>query len=109
MQLVKQYSDKFDCLIQLSKHYNLNDIASELKSESDKLKNEYLYLVVIGQFKRGKSTLINALIGNDLLPTAVLPLTSIITMIKFGEQQIVKIIFEDHCQLMHLLMCFFLF
>ena len=95
MQLVKQYSDKFDCLIQLSKNYNLSDIASELKSESDKLKNEYLYLVVIGQFKRGKSTLINALIGNDLLPTAVLPLTSIITMIKFGEQQKVKIIFED--------------
>ncbi len=95
MQLVKQYSDKFDCLIQLSKNYNLSDIASELKSESDKLKNEYLYLVVIGQFKRGKSTLINALIGNDLLPTAVLPLTSIITMIKFGEQQQVKIIFED--------------
>ncbi len=95
MQLVKQYSDKFDCLIQLSKNYNLNDIASELKSESDKLKNEYLYLVVIGQFKRGKSTLINALIGNDLLPTAALPLTSIITMIKFGEQQIVKIVFED--------------
>ncbi len=95
MHHIKKYSDKFDCLIQLSKNYKLDDIASELKSESDKIKNEYLYLVVIGQFKRGKSTLINALIGNDLLPTAVLPLTSIITMIKFGEEQKVKIIFEN--------------
>ena len=95
MHHIKKYSDKFDCLIQLSKNYKLDDIASELKSESDKIKNECLYLVVIGQFKRGKSTLINALIGNDLLPTAVLPLTSIITMIKFGEEQKVKIIFEN--------------
>jgi small GTP-binding protein len=95
MQLLEKYEDKIDCLIQLSKGYNLDHLASELKSEMEKLKNEYLYLVVIGQFKRGKSTLINSLIGSDLLPTAVLPLTSIITMIKFGEKQEIKIIFEN--------------
>jgi len=95
MQTVRKYSDKFDSLIQLSKDYKLDNITSELKSETDKLKNEYLFLVVIGQFKRGKSTLINSLIGHNLLPTAVLPLTSIVTMIKFSEEQKINIIFED--------------
>jgi ribosome biogenesis GTPase A len=34
-------------------------------------------LVVAGEFKRGKSTVINALVGADLLPTGVVPLTSV--------------------------------
>jgi GTP-binding protein EngB required for normal cell division len=42
-------------------------------------------LVVMGQFKRGKSTLINALLGCELLPTAVVPLTSVVTIVRFGE------------------------
>ena len=100
MQFTEQYSDKFDCLIQLSNDYNQLSFAAELKLELKKLKNEYLYLAVIGQFKRGKSSLINSLIGIDILPTAVLPLTSMITMIKFGEEQIVKVIFEDDKELL---------
>jgi small GTP-binding protein len=66
-----------------------------LRSELDKIKNEYLYLAVVGQFKRGKSTLINALIGSDILPTAILPLTSIITLIKYNEIIAAKVIFEN--------------
>ncbi|MGD1007592.1 MAG: dynamin family protein [Ignavibacteriaceae bacterium] len=100
MQFTEQYSDKFDCLIQLSNDYNQLSFAAELKLELKKLKNEYLYLAVIGQFKRGKSSLINSLIGIDILPTAVLPLTSMITMIKFGEEQIVNVIFEDDKELL---------
>ncbi len=38
-------------------------------------------LVVLGEFKRGKSTLINALLGRDLLPVGVVPLTSVVTVI----------------------------
>ena len=53
---------------------------------ADKLATEQFNLVVLGQFKRGKSTLINALLGADLLPTAVIPLTSIVTIIQYGPQ-----------------------
>lgn len=95
MKSFNKYQNSFEHLIQISEDYNLAEIASNLKAENYKLTNEYLYLVVIGQFKRGKSTLINALIGNDLLPTAVLPLTSIISMIKYGDEQTIKIIFKD--------------
>jgi GTP-binding protein EngB required for normal cell division len=44
-------------------------------------------LVVVGQFKRGKSSLMNAIIGRDLLPTGVLPLTSAITTLCYGPQE----------------------
>jgi GTP-binding protein EngB required for normal cell division len=44
-----------------------------------------LHLAVLGQFNRGKSTFINALLGFDVLPVSVLPLTSVPTEIRFGE------------------------
>ncbi|SHI56120.1 Dynamin family protein [Malonomonas rubra DSM 5091] len=44
------------------------------------------HLAVLGQFKRGKSTLLNALLGDDLLPTDILPVTAIPTFIKSGDE-----------------------
>ncbi|HXH14106.1 MAG TPA: dynamin family protein [Alphaproteobacteria bacterium] len=52
-----------------------------------KLAEDRFTLAVVGQFKRGKSSLLNAIIGRDVLPTGVLPLTSAITMLKFGPQE----------------------
>jgi GTP-binding protein EngB required for normal cell division len=43
------------------------------------------HVAVVGEFKRGKSTLINALLGADVLPRGVLPLTAIPTEVSFGE------------------------
>src|SRR5690348_862009 len=42
-------------------------------------------LVVLGEFKRGKSTLINALLRRNVLPTGVVPLTSVVTSIAAGD------------------------
>jgi predicted GTPase len=52
-----------------------------------KLAEDRFTLAVLGQFKRGKSSLMNAIIGRELLPTGVLPLTSAITVLKFGSQE----------------------
>ncbi len=49
-----------------------------------KLAEDHFVLAVVGQFKRGKSSLMNAVIGRDILPTGVLPLTSAITVLKYG-------------------------
>jgi GTP-binding protein EngB required for normal cell division len=53
---------------------------------ADKLAGLGLYVAVIGEFKRGKTTLINALLGADLLPTGVLPVTAIPALVRFGPQ-----------------------
>ena len=53
---------------------------------ADKLAGLGLYVAVIGEFKRGKTTLINALLGADLLPTGVLPVTAVPALVRFGLQ-----------------------
>ncbi len=45
-----------------------------------------IFVAVLGQFKSGKSSLINSLIGEDLLPVGVLPLTAIVTRLRYGIQ-----------------------
>ena len=54
---------------------------------ADRAQAGELTVLVAGQFKRGKSTFINALLGEDALPTGVLPLTSVVTMIHFGQSR----------------------
>jgi GTPase SAR1 family protein len=61
----------------------------------EKLLSNTFNLVVVGQFKRGKTCLINALLGVDLLPVAVVPLTSIVTILVFGETQTLRVFFSD--------------
>jgi GTP-binding protein EngB required for normal cell division len=48
-----------------------------------------LRVAVLGQFKRGKSTLLNALIGRDVLPAGVLPLTTVPTEVCDGPAEVV--------------------
>ena len=43
-------------------------------------------LAVLGEFKRGKSTLVNALLGRSVLPTGVLPLTAVATVVAAGPR-----------------------
>lgn len=52
-----------------------------------KLAEDRFTLAVLGQFKRGKSSLMNAIVGRAVLPVGGLPLTSAITVLKFGPQE----------------------
>ena len=70
-------------------------IEENLKEISEKLAGNRFNLVVLGQFKRGKSTFINSLLGDKVLPTAVVPLTSIVTLIKHGERETIEVFFTN--------------
>jgi GTPase Era involved in 16S rRNA processing len=62
----------------------------------EKIRENAFNLVVVGQFKRGKTSLINALLGADILPVAVVPLTSIVTIMTWGEALRIKVHFIDN-------------
>lgn len=62
---------------------------------AEKLDSHAFNILVVGQFNRGKTTLINALIGEDLLPVGVVPLTSVVTVLSFGENPAIKVCFQD--------------
>ncbi len=92
----------FETLVQLKQLLEQN--ASTFEAEVcnvvrllERQQSGRFHLAVLGQFKRGKSTLLNALLGDAVLPTAVVPLTAIPTFIRPGETLSARVIFQnDH-------------
>ena len=52
-------------------------------------------LVAVGEFKRGKSSVLNALLGANILPVGVVPLTAIATIVSHGERAAAEVTFES--------------
>ena len=67
----------------------------KLLSLEKKLASNQLHLAVLGQMKRGKSSFINALLGAEILPTGVLPVTAIITEIRYGPTPEAAILYSN--------------
>ena len=57
----------------------------ETRRLQDRLENKKITIAVIGQFKRGKTTLINTILGRPLLPVGIVPITAAITRIEYAE------------------------
>jgi GTPase Era involved in 16S rRNA processing len=70
-------------------------LPTRLQALRERLQHGRLQIAVLGQFKRGKSTFINALLGASLLPTDVVPLTAIPTFITWQEEPLVAVHFMD--------------
>ncbi len=68
------------------------DTCLEIK---EKLEANSFNLVAVGQFKRGKTCLINALLGAPILPVSVVPLTSVVTIMAYGETPGAKVFFKN--------------
>lgn len=69
--------------------------AQECGRLREKLTAGVFTLVAVGQFKRGKSSLINAMLGQNLLPVGVVPLTSIVTVLRYGDEPAAYVHFES--------------
>lgn len=59
----------------------------QLHDTRERLLLDDFRLMIVGEFKRGKSTLINALLGENILPTRVAPCTALITEIRYDEEK----------------------
>jgi GTPase SAR1 family protein len=96
MVLDKYSSLKDELLTCIDSTADIDGIPDFLHEElRDKIRNNVFNLVVLGQFKRGKTTLINALLGAEILPTAVVPLTSIATILKYGDSLKINVYYNN--------------
>ena len=68
---------------------------ARLASARERLRDGRLRVLVAGDTKRGKSTLVNALLDREILPVGVLPLTSVTTTVLAGHADSVDVLFLD--------------
>jgi predicted GTPase len=82
-------------LADLATEFGAEHTASAARSIAERVSEGRFYVACIGQFKRGKSTLLNALIGHAVLPTAVVPVTAVPTIIRHGERPAARVRFQS--------------
>ena len=61
-------------------------LARSARQWAERVTDGLFYVACVGQFKRGKSTLLNALVGYEILPTGVVPVTAVVTLVRHGER-----------------------
>lgn len=88
-------TDQLKKLSLLAHDIGSTEVEQRASEAALRLEERRFYLVVLGQFKRGKSTLINALIGEDVLPVASVPLTSLVTKISYGDRSQAEVVYRD--------------
>ncbi len=68
---------------------------ADLEDARERILARRVNVAVVGEFKRGKSTLVNALLGMPLVPTGILPLTSAVTLLRHGDRERLLVHFLD--------------
>ena len=87
----------FMILREICEKYSIHSLDTLFDAIQD-LQNQkgFLNVSVLGQFKAGKSSFINSLIGKPVLPVASIPLTNVITTVQFGNNEKAIIFRNNH-------------
>lgn len=64
---------------------NAQEDRQRLLEVAQDLRELFFLVVVIGEFNAGKSSFINALLGDELLPTGITPTTELIELIRYAD------------------------
>lgn len=94
-QMVFQVTETLRDLNGFADDLELSQLELETKQIIKKLSNNSFSIAVVGEFKRGKSTFINGLLGVDILPADILPTTATINRVTYDLTAKAKIIFRD--------------
>ncbi len=80
--------DLLQTIRDVGSRYQLVSLNRQLEvSESLLAQNPPIDVAILGQFKAGKSSFINSLIGRDVLPVGAIPVTTAITRLQYGDRE----------------------
>jgi GTPase SAR1 family protein len=95
MQQLSPEAPRLEELARLSEEAGAPHIADEAKRFAERVAEGRFYVACVGQFKRGKSTLLNALVDDPVLPTGVVPVTAIVTVLRYGHRRTARLRFAE--------------
>lgn len=90
-QLQKELQD----LKKISRFLKMSQVTQQTERILNRLDLESFHLLIVGEFSRGKSTFVNALIGRKILPASKNPTTAIISKIVYGEKPNYRICYHE--------------
>lgn len=82
-------------LSQIAEQLGEASIAADVGQLLARISEGRFFVACIGQFKRGKSTLLDALVGEPILPTGVVPVTTVPTVLRHGDQRTARVLIAE--------------
>lgn len=93
--LTQTVASELKRLRELAQQFEFNELCDILNRQLQRIDAENFSVAVIGEFKRGKSTFINALLGAEILPADVIPTTATLNRIVYSPEIRVELSFKD--------------
>ncbi|XP_068732183.1 uncharacterized protein [Montipora capricornis] len=90
-QCIKELDEKIRHLLQ----HNVSNVEEKMQNLKERLARKEYFILVAGETSSGKSSLINLILGEELLPYSVLSTTSTICELKFGDERKIVAHFKD--------------
>ncbi len=94
-QTVSELTESLTQLKEYSEDIGLEHTAKSIGETIEKVAKEHFEVAIVGEFKRGKSTLINALLGQEVLPADVLPATATLNRVTYSEEPYVMVEYKN--------------
>jgi predicted GTPase len=92
---VHETAERLEALAALAERAGAEGIVDQASEMAERLALGRFFVACVGQFKRGKSTLLNALLERSILPTGVVPITTAVTVLRYGRTLTARVRFSD--------------
>ncbi|MCR5805901.1 MAG: dynamin family protein [Oscillospiraceae bacterium] len=94
-ETVNDLTEALGQLEEYARSLSLDNTADSISDLIDKTAGEHFAVAIVGEFKRGKSTLINALLGQEVLPADVLPATATLNRVTYSKEPYVVVEYKN--------------
>ncbi|MGB3535478.1 MAG: dynamin family protein [Microcoleaceae cyanobacterium] len=82
----------------INKEFLQESLIQEIYKVSKKLQSQKFRVAVVGEFSQGKSTILNALLGENIQPVRDIPCSGAVTVLRYGSQKRVICCYKDQRQ-----------
>jgi len=84
-----------DLAADVATRYEISDLSGLLASARASAEQNEISVAVLGRFKAGKSSFLNHFIGRSILPVGVVPVTAVVTEIRYGAREEARVHYRD--------------
>ena len=92
-QAKREIIARFTQLAEVADAVGMVTLARDIRTTRiPKLESERFHLVVLGEFNHGKSTFVNSLLGQDVLPTGITPTTASINHVVYAANPTARVV-----------------
>ena len=84
-----------DLVAEVAARYEISALSSLLAGARAAAQQNEISVAVLGRFKAGKSSFLNHFIGREILPVGVVPVTAVVTEIRYGAREEARVHHRD--------------